>query len=202
MPRPTKIPVVYAFDTLNANRRGYDRIYPVNIQEIESVSMNNGALVQVHRLRNLFANTGAFQEYKNGISVPDNYWQRAIATDPTITPYARRFMSSSRSRSPSPAPPAKRGRPRSRRPSLKMLSKLGTLTDQEIAGAEEDQSVMSILPSNDECDDQDVNLPLPTCQAIRRVCRYYNPMRQYIPYKPDHTENKRYKFQVSYPQTG
>lgn len=202
MPKPIKIPIEYAYDTLNDSQRGYDDVYPVDMHDLERIAINNGALVEVKRLRNLFMNGRAFQEFKNALSVPDNYWQRATFTDPSIRPYARRHMTrplspvpGSPRRSPSPA---RRGRPQSRRSPLKMHSKLGELSDDEIDRVDSDVSVMSIRPNQDECDDQDVNLPLPTCKAIRKICRYYDRDRRYMPYTPDNSENKRYRFNVSY----
>lgn len=63
---------------------------------------------------------------------------------------------------------------------------------------EAENSLISIDPSGDECDNQDVNLPLPACQAINKVCRNYNKYRQYIPYDTDNTEQSDYQVRVKY----
>lgn len=61
-----------------------------------------------------------------------------------------------------------------------------------------DESYMTIKPANDECDDTDVNLPLPVCQGIRRVCRNYKANRQYGDYEDENDEDDRYLFHVQY----
>lgn len=57
---------------------------------------------------------------------------------------------------------------------------------------------MSIKSSGDECDEYDVNLPIPVCQGIRRVCRAYDSRRKYTKFPPDSSEDDQYIFDVNY----
>lgn len=77
-----------------------------------------------------------------------------------------------------------------------MYSSLGPLLRREIRAA--DKSTIQIIPSHDECDETDVNLPKPSCKAIRKVCRRYNSARRYMPYLADGSENKEYDIKVRY----
>lgn len=80
-----------------------------------------------------------------------------------------------------------------------MLRRLGDVfTADELKGAP--HSVITIGPAGDECDDEDVNLPKPACQAINKVCKYYNAAKQYLPYRADGSEQKNYQIRVHYEQ--
>lgn len=77
-----------------------------------------------------------------------------------------------------------------------MFANLGHVDRDEIDSA--DKSTLTIDPSHDECDEIDVNLPIPTCKAIRKVCRNYDSRRRYLPYTEDGSEGKQYNFKVKY----
>ena len=187
MTKPTKIPVSYAVSALNSSNRGYEhRPDDVSYQELVEIAVNDGLLVPVSKLLKYFAHYRAFEEFKNNLWVPEKFWNSAIRISPAIKKYARRFM-----------PAKQKGRPRTRRRS-KLVSKLGSFSDSELSDVDSDTSILSITPSNDELDDTDVNLPLPVCKGIRRICREYDSRRRYLPYKKDSSENKQYHFKISY----
>ncbi|GFR02532.1 uncharacterized protein TNCT_537761 [Trichonephila clavata] len=100
-------------------------------------------------------------------------------------PYIRRYLSTS--------PPSSRSSSPRRR--LKMKAFVGPARMSDVS---DDESVISIDPLNDECDNTNVNLPKPLCQGIRRVCRYYDKDRRYRPYDRDSSENDQYAFNLSY----
>lgn len=77
-----------------------------------------------------------------------------------------------------------------------MFANLGSVDTREIETA--GKSTLTIDPSHDECDEIDVNLPIPTCKAIRKVCRNYDSARRYMPYKADGSEGKDYNFNIRY----
>lgn len=207
MPRPTKIPIAFAWEQLERSNRGFERPARVTMNAVEEVAGPDDALVKVSALKSFFAANRHFVAFKNKLSVPNAAWEHVLScSNPSVRNYARRHMtgrgsspvragSPPRARSPA-ASPRRRGRPRGK-PSLKMKSKLGRFEPGEMD--EDDRSYLSIHPSDDECDDTDVNLPMPTCEAIRRVCRYYDPVtKRYVAYPPDNSENRRYRFRVSY----
>lgn len=183
MPRPAKVPVLYAFQTLNRINRGYEyQPDEITHAEITRLAIGDNFLVPVKNLRRYFANNNAFQEYKENIQVDEGYWNNILRMSEfqgkvADAKYARRFL------------PRERNRSR-----YKHVSKLGDYSDSSDSNA----SIISITPSNDECDETDVNLPLPVCAGIRRVCRNYDSRRRYIPYERDASENKRYRFDISY----
>lgn len=190
MAKPTKIPIVFALTRLNSSNRGYEH-RPDNVEygEVESFAVNEGQLVPVAKLKSFFKHDRAFKEFKENLSVPDRFWNEVIKANPSLRKYAARFMESK---------PKAKGRPRVKKHSKKYRSKLGRFSDDEISDVDSDTSVLSIIPSNDECDDMDVNIPLPSCAGIRRVCRNYDESRRYLPYKRDGSENKQYHFTISY----
>lgn len=190
MSKPSKVPIIYISSILNSSNRGYEyRPDNVEYDELRQLAVNDGELVPVSKVKKFFKNDRAFKEFKENISVPDKFWKEVIKSSPVIRKYAKRFMSKV---------PSVKGRPRVKRQSRKYRSKLGTFSDEELSDIDSDTSVISIIPSNDECDETDVNVPLPSCSGIRRVCREYDSSRRYLPYKRDSSENKRYRFQISY----
>lgn len=211
MPIPLRVPVEYAFSKLNESRRGYQHSQRLNLDALQDITQEG--LVRVTHLRPWFANNTAFQEFKRQIYVPHNYWQRALQAHPTIRAYARRQMKVNPARSPATSPrgsrrgsprrspprsrsrtPPVRKTPRYRKGELKMTTRLGRFRENE--HREVPLSSMGIDVGGDECDETDVNFPLPVCQAINKVCRRYSPTRQYMPYRPDGTEQKNYMIRV------
>lgn len=214
MPIPLKVPVEWALESLNADNRGF--VQPEQITNLDNLVQQH--MVRVASLKDFFENVQAYQRFKNRILVPRRYWELAIRNDPANRTYARRQIRispsspaasangsrpPSRSASPtrrrrrSASPPHLPQRPKYRRGELVMTTKLGDdFTAQEIAGAP--LSLMSIEQSGDECDDTDVNLPLPACRAINKVCRNYNSLRQYAPFVADGTEHSNYRLRVKY----
>lgn len=189
MPRPTKIPIQYAAYILNDSNRGYEtRPDKVDANDLEEIAVNDGNLVPVSKMKRFFKTNQAFKEFKEYISVPDRIWDAAIRIHPPIRKYARRFMKNV---------PKSRGRP-AKRQVKKYRSKLGTFSDEELSEIESDSSVISIAPSDYECDSTDVNIPLPSCAGLRRVCKKYDSSRRYLPYKRDSSENKQYLLAISY----
>ncbi|GFR14083.1 uncharacterized protein TNCT_516421 [Trichonephila clavata] len=89
--------------------------------------------------------------------------------------------------------------PSSRSPSPRRRLKMKAFVGQaRMSDVSDDESVISIDPINDECDNTNVNLPKPLCQGIRRVCRYYNKDRRYRPFDRDSSENDQYAFNLSF----
>lgn len=212
MPIPLRVPVGYAFAKLNEKARGHPRLHRVNFNSLDDLA--HDGLIQVTLLREFFNTTPAYLQFKRQILVPHKDWQKVVnqATDPKVRNYAKRQMkinpsgsasnsprgsphasphaSPQRSRSPSPI----QRMPRYRKGQLTMKTHLGHQTPREYIGGP--SSTLSIEPSGDECDESDVNLPLPACQAINKVCRNYNKFRQYIPKRPDGSENKKYVIKI------
>lgn len=208
MPIPLRVPIRYAFAKLNESARGYPRLQRVNFGPLIDVA--HDGLIQVTLLKYYFKYTRDYLQFKSQILVPHRDWQRVVneATDPKVRNYAKRQMkvnpsgsasnsprgsprasphaSPRRSRSPSPV----QRMPRYRKGQLIMDTHLG---HDYIGGP---LSTLAIEPSGDECDESDVNLPLPACQAINKVCRNYNKLRQYAPKRPDGTENKKYTIKI------
>lgn len=189
MPRPTKVPIIYAAYVLNDLNRGYENPAKIDADELNALAVNDGFLVPVAKLRRFFAKPIFFKQFKELMSVSDDFWVRTIELCPSIEKYARRFMKKV---------PKKKGRPRTKGPAKKYDSRLGSFSEREISDLDSDASAVSIAPSNDECDATDVNLPLPSCAGVRRVCRKYDRNRRYMSYSPDSSENKQYLFQISY----
>ena len=187
MPRPSKIPITFAYYVLNSSNRGYEH-RPENVKEgeLEEIAVNNELLVPVSKLRKYFASKRFFDEFKNSLSVPDNFWNQVTRLNSGVKKYAKRFMNSN-----------KRGRPRTRKGSHKIVAKIGNFSEDEISNADSETSLISIAPS-DEADDTDVRFPRPTCKGIRKVCREYSSSHRYLPYPKDSSENKRYHINVNY----
>lgn len=193
MPRPTKIPIQYAAYILNDSKRGFENNPErVEADELEQIAVNDGDLVPVSKMRKFFNNTQAFKEFKENISVPEKIWKMAVRNSPGIRKYAKRFMTNV---------PKPRGRPPTKRQKKKYRSRLGSFSEEEISSIDSDSSIISITPSNDECDSTDVNMPLPACAGLRRVCKDYGSNRRYLPLKPDSSEDKQYMVEISYGQS-
>lgn len=218
MPIPLRVPTDYAFAKLNESRRGYQHIQRLDLSAMRDISQDG--LVRVTHLRPWFSNSQTYQQFKRTIHVPHVYWQRAMEGYPAIRAYARRQLKVNPDRSPStsprgsrhtsptgarrhrsprrspprsPTPPGPKT-PRYRKGDLQMTTKLGKFNREEYRNAP--LSTMMIDPSGDECDDTDVNWPLPLCNVVNKVCRNYSPTRQYMPYRPDGTEHKNYSIRV------
>lgn len=212
MPIPLRVPLRYALAKLNESARGFPRLVRVNTSTVEDLVLDG--LVQVKLLRQFFNTTPDYMQFKRSIQVPHSDWQRVInqATDPKTQNYAKRQMkvnpSHSASNSPRGSAPASpraspgrsrstsplRKMPRYRKGELNMQTHLRDLSDEDYNATP--FSTLSIVPSGDECDDTDVNLPLPACQAVNKVCRNYNRFRQYMPKRPDGSERKKYAIKV------
>lgn len=213
MPIPTKVPIEYAVQALNQDSRGFSN--PARIGYEELLNEESQYMVRVTKLRPHFASNRYYQQFRANIQVHRGYWEGIIQNDPSHKKYAQRQMrvnptsgaasattsrrnsrrnSPVRSRSTSPT---RRKTPRYGKNQLVMASKLGDdFTRDELLAAK--RSLISIQKSGDECDDMDVNLPLPACKAINKICRRYNNYRQYIPYKPDGSEQSDYQLRVLY----
>lgn len=184
MPNPTKIPTQFAFIVLNETNRGYRNPEAVDMHDVQALCDGENSLVRVAKLRRFFANAVTYKMFKEGLLVDDNAWNAVVQSteNDAVRKYAKRFMTR---------------RPRKRK--NRHVSRLGTYSNAELSDDElSDASAISITPSNDECDDTDVNLPLPVCAGIRRVCRNYDAQRRYIPYVRDASDNKRYHLKVAY----
>lgn len=215
-----KIPVEYAFEWLNRLSRGFGVAPHVPKSAIATIADNY--LVRVAHLTNFFKSKRFYQQARPGIRVPREYWAHVVQHDHTNRAYAQRQMriassapvsaspsrrssrNASRNASPRASPRASPSRSRSPSPRIRyrkgelvMNTKLGEdFSPEEIRDAP--YSLMAIQPSGDECDDTDVNLPMPACKAIRKVCRNYNTLRQYTNYQPDGSERSNYQIRVKY----
>ncbi|GFR31248.1 uncharacterized protein TNCT_319311 [Trichonephila clavata] len=87
------------------------------------------------------------------LTIPDEYWINTLHENPRVMPYIRRYLSTSPPSSRSPSP----------RRRLKMKAFVGPARMSDVS---DDESVISIDPLNDECDNTNVNLPKPLCQGI------------------------------------
>lgn len=192
MSTPSKIPILFALDWLKTNYRGRNK--PLKLITIDNLRDISGdqELVDVSDLRPFFSGVQAFNKFKKELYVPDKYWKTAMRVDPSIKEYAKKFMGNS-----SVKKPKKKGRPRKKR-IHKLSAKLGEYSDSEISSVDSDSSVLSIVPSSDECDETDVNFPMPVCQGIRKICRVYDKSRRYLPYIKDKSDDERYHFKVQY----
>lgn len=213
MSTPDKIPLVTAYDLLNQCTRGFSRPSAVSMEELENLSIHHRQMVKVSQLARFFKTRSDYLSFRDSIEVPRKDWQTVVECEPSLARFANRYLStpltaspkkrrsrssrsssrssrsssrSSRSRSPSPKP-GRRGR-------FKMKVKLGRWSESD--SAEEDESLLSIDPSHDECDETDVNLPIPVCKGIRRVCRHYDARRRYAKFPKDTSENNVYAFKV------
>lgn len=208
------IPVEIAYTTLNLVKKLL-KPKKVQMEDLEDMA-EDGRSVEVEKLRKFFKTKKGFTEFKaTQLDVPNQVWEY-----PDVRTFQyKKFkqlnapLPPSRSRSPSPTatrgrsrsprrpvfgPAKKRGRPPTKRDKFKMWSKLGTLTPNDVLYREDNESILYIDPSKDECDDTDVNFPLPVCQGIRRVCRTYDKNRRYTNFPPDSSENQKYIFAVKY----
>lgn len=183
MVKPTKIPTSYAYSTLTNLDRGYDGNTPdIDITDIREVSSDNEALVQVSKLKKFFGDNKSFKEFKRNINVPQTAWHDAALANRSARLYANKFLIE------------KVGNVKySRKSSPKTYA---ALSDSDFSDASSDESIISIKPYDDN--EKDLNLPLPTCQAIHRVCKNYDANRRYLPYKLDYSDKKNYIFDVSY----
>lgn len=227
MPCPRKIPIETALETLNNSNRGYSQTERLRrehllVREFSDgvvLGSTDGLTVRVADLYPFFATPKDFKVYKQQLQFSPEHWSRvhSRANSKTLKRYARKYELDRsefpcRSRSSSVASPRRRrGRPRksprrrstsparrTRSGRYKIKSKLGRMSREERDSADDDESVLSIRSSNDECDDTDVNLPIPVCQGIRRVCRNYDRNRRYTDFPRDPSEDKNYIFEVGY----
>lgn len=192
---PRKIPLMYAYQTLNES--GTINRPEVLVEDLGR--LEEDGLVRVAELVQYFGRPVDFRNYKARYlhNIPQEDWQFVVELNPRSRAYCRRYITRSRSSSPPSSGSSSRSSsplPKSRR--LKMKTKLGTQSQGD--AIPNDESMMFIRPANDECDDKDVNLPLPVCQGIQRVCRYYGKDRKYEKFKDDKSEKNRYKFKVKY----
>ncbi|GFQ78276.1 uncharacterized protein TNCT_250221 [Trichonephila clavata] len=159
----------------------------VSMGYLESIAVDHQSLVPVTKLKSFFRHAKTFTEFKANYlqTIPDEYWINTLHENPRVMPYIRRYLSTSPPSSRSPSP----------RRRLKMKAFVGPARMSDVS---DDESVISIDPLNDECDNTNVNLPKPLCQGIRRVCRYYDKDRRYRPYDRDSSENDQYAFNLSY----
>lgn len=172
---PTKIPIESAYRLINRNdfRNGNARM-----DTIENLVDDTG-LVPVTSLSMYFNTRSDFYEFKKDIDVTNREWQ--ISKNEINRRYVNKYLKTKR-----------------RKRKLKMKAKLGKFRHRELNDLSSDESYLSISPSNDECDDEDVNLPRPICRGIRRICHNYSSNKRYKKMKPDHSENKTYAFRVKY----
>lgn len=206
---PIKIPLTTAYRLLN---RGGRRVEMHRLEALEE----NG-LIRLARIRETFMRgRREYADFRNTIDVTRAEWHGVL---PIVTAGNRTYVmrkmregggaaaaaasppgsppgSPARSRSTSPLPAARRRGRKYKPGELRMLARLGVMPEQERRGA--DRSTLSITPKGDECDDQDVNLPKPSCRLVRKVCKRYNAARQYMPYLPDGSEDKDYDISITY----
>ncbi|GFS61831.1 uncharacterized protein TNCV_4345401 [Trichonephila clavipes] len=186
---PSKVPVLYAYEMLTdyTSQNPKDMKKLVSMDYLESIAVDNHSLVPVTKLKTFFRHAKIFTDFKTNYmgTIPDEYWMNTLLENPRVMPYIRRYLSNSPPSSRSPSP----------RRRLRMKAFVGQARMSDVS---DDESVISIDPSNDECDNTNVNLPKPLCQGIRRVCRYYDKDRRYRPYDRDNSENSQYAFNLSY----
>ena len=204
-----KIPIDYAWNELRHHLRGFLNVQPIQRDAVARVA--ESGLVRVTQLKPLFKDNSAYRDWRRGIHVPDRQWERLMNRFPDIQTYARRQMRiNPNGRAASPQRYRKRCRSRSRSPSpirrknassnprgrLRMLSRLGAISAAERRATQ--ASILSVQRKNDECDDQDVNLPKPICKAVRKACRTYGANHQYIRNPTDGTEMRDYELEINY----
>lgn len=161
-------------------------IEAVPIERLEQLAKKNGNIT-VSNLRRFFTHAKFFKEFKERLAMGG---RRSRSPSPGRSRSPSRSPSRSRSRSPS------RRRPAPRRSRLSMETKLGSRDVYEYGP--QDAPSLFIQPAGDECDPQDVNLPLPVCQGLRRVCRQYGKDKRYRKFQPDSSENKKYDYDIDY----
>lgn len=181
---PRKVPLWYAYEKLQEHAANFpnDMSRIVGMEEMERIADDKKhTLVSLTKLKQFFRKWSVFRAFKmtHFQNIPQSFWEDVIKENPQKRPYVRKYARSSRKR----------------RPQLKMKSFIG---EPDMSVVSDDDSVLSIDPRNDECDDTNVNLPKPMCRAFRKVCRYYNAQRQYSDYPDDRTQNRRYSFNLNY----
>lgn len=206
---PQKIPVTFATSVLSKQPPGLVPTY--NLSQV--FALRNHGLVQVKLLSRFFQNAKMFRQFKMSRlkDVPVSNWREVWKIYPESRKYCKRFMprgsfsradeggrdgsssDGSSNKSFRPSSPAAGNRKR-----LKMKAKLGSMDSSDEDVVSDEESTLFINPSNDECDEEDVNLPMPVCRGIRRVCRNYGPDRKYKKFKNDKSEKERYAFRVKY----
>lgn len=194
--RPRRITIEEAVATINDVDRGNPRRNPGQVTESDFNDLRvMGNLVNVKDLLPFFGNKKYFQKFKDELA-----YRRPKPASAKKRSSRSKSPSPSRSKSPpkrSKSPPKRRGRPRTRRV-LRLKSKLGTFSDDDIRSSDDEDSFLSIEPANDEYDDTDVNLPGTVCQGFRRVCRNYGPGNRYVKFEPDSSENYLYNLDLKY----
>lgn len=190
MSKPTKIPVSYAYSYIRTNKRGFPYVID-DIGETQFDEYKDTGLIPITRLKQFFKHPDDYKQFKANLNIPDAYWNVTIKNNPEHANYVKRFMKNK----PKSATTNKRGRPTTKKRN-KVNFKLGQYSDSEMSDS--DASYVSIIPSGDECDDQDVNFPRESCKGIRRMCHKYDKQRRYLPYDKNETTNNPYHFAVSY----
>lgn len=178
---PRYIPVMHAYERILQYADEYGANDIQNFSSLRKFErMLGDEVVKVKNLKQFFKTDEAFKTFKSIYIYPvtPENWVHVIDKYRD----ARR-----KSRSVSPKP--------NNRKRLKLKTFVGSPRMSEVSS---DESVLSIDPSNDECDDTNVNFPKPVCQGIRRVCRYYDRARRYKPYQKDDSEKHRYKMKLLY----
>jgi hypothetical protein len=182
----TKIPVTSAYESVNNVDSGASR--QIRYEELEELAVDGGFLIPLSRLRPWFPNARAFRAFKQNLQIPEAHWIDAARRAPHARRYINRFITTVS------LPVVRRGNKK-----LRMKARLQrSESDEQLDNLDDDESLLSIAPSSDECDDEDVNLPLPVCQGLRRVCRKYGTNRQYKDFGEDSSENRHYIFRVKY----
>lgn len=181
---PRKVPLWYAYEKLQeygANHRN-DMSQIVGVDHLKQIADDpKHTLVPLEKLKKFFRKWEDFKTFKTSHfrNIPREFWEDVIKDNPKKRPYVRKYVPTTRKR----------------HQKYKMKAFIGEPVMSDVS---DDDSVISIDPQNDECDETNVNLPKPICQAFRRVCRYYKPNRQYKDYQKDGTENRRYMFRLNY----
>lgn len=175
---PKRIPTDYAYESLVDffGHNEEDMKKPPSLPEMQRLSKQN--LIHLTKLKTYFRGHDAYQLFVERFagSVPDSAWEDVYDDART---YVRQYY-----------------RPvESNRKFLRMKSFVGSPNMSDVS---DDESVLSIDPSNDESDDTNINFPKPVCAGIRRVCRYYDKGRRYRPYENDESERDYYTMNLRY----
>jgi len=179
---PTKAPYVYVHESLiDFGMRHVTDAF------LRSIAVDHRTMIPLNKLRPQFANTQEFQDFKSRymIYIPDEHWEMAVNNNDRLRSYANRFMQN----------------PFKRRP-LKMKSYVRSragLARYRKNPASDDESLLSVDPTNDDCDDTNVNLPKSVCRGVRSVCRYYDDRKRYTNWeRDDGSEHHLYAIDVDY----
>lgn len=181
---PQKVPLMYAYEKIQEWGANYpdDITKIVNLADLEKIADDDHlTLVPLAKLKPVFQTFSIFQKFKAAFfqNIPLEYWEDVIKENPKKRPYVRKYSPSTRQR-------------------RKKLSLKAFVGEPVMSDVSDEDSVLSIDPRNDECDNTNVNFPKPLCQGIRKVCRYYDDKRRYKSYQDDHTQNRRYRFKLDY----